>query len=306
MSLVRFVRTYRGAQAVLALACRLPRPVAYTLSDWLLGFVACQAGTPYAQGVRSNLAVFLDLPPTHPDLVRTARDVFRNLGRGYVDFMRAGACGAQTVADCCHPSRSLRGQIEQAMAEGRGLVMVGAHMCGFDFELIAMKRWFPDLLVLGQAQPTGSSVLMNDLRRRLGLEIALISPGTLRDAVGVLRRGGMVGFAADVPVPDAEPLAFFGKPACLPTGHARLALSSDAEIALGVCHRAGPGCYELEGEVVPCPVTAHDQHRAAVEWAQACLRRLEVWLRRWPDEWFMPQPLWESGKALARPAEGRA
>jgi lauroyl/myristoyl acyltransferase len=306
MGLVRFARTYRGAQVVFALARCLPRRAAYAVSDWLFDWVGRQADSPFVRGVRANLAVMHGLPPDHADLDRLVGQVLKNTGRGYVDFVRAAARGREAVADCCRLSPTLHRDLGQAGAEKRGLVVLGAHTCSFDFELIAMSHWYPDVLVLGQAQPTGSSVLMNDMRQRLGVHVALVSPDALRDAMTVLRRGGMVGFAADVPVPNAEPITFFGKPACLPTGHARLALAADAEIVLGVCHRDGPDGFEIVGELVPCPSAGLDHHQTARDWAQACLHRLEAVLRQWPDEWVMPLPLWEGLRAEGHPGKGSA
>jgi KDO2-lipid IV(A) lauroyltransferase len=306
MSLVRIARTYRGAQVVFALARCVPRRAAYAVSDWLFGRVGRQADSPFVRGVRANLAVMHGLPPDHADLDRLVGQVLKNTGRGYIDFVRAAARGPETVTECCHLSPTLRGLLEQARVAKRGLMLVGAHTCGFDFEVVAMSRWCPDLFVMTQARPTGSSVLMNDLRLHLGVRMITASRDARRAVETVLRRGGAIGIAADVPVPEAEPLTFFGKPASLPTGYARLALSADAGLVLGVCHRAGPDCYEIVGEQVPCPDAGRDDRHTARDWAQACLHQLEPMLRQWPDEWLMPLPIWEGLRAEGHPGKGPA
>jgi lauroyl/myristoyl acyltransferase len=135
---------------------------------------------------------------------------------------------------------------------------------------------------------------MNTMRRRLGLHVAPVSRAALREALALLGRGGMAVFAADVPDPDGDQLRLLGRPARLPTGYARLALAAGVDLVLGVSHRLGPGCYQIVGERIQRPDGCPDRRTEARAWAQAALAQLEVLIRRWPDEWLMPEPLWPS------------
>jgi len=307
MDLARIAKTRLGVQLAFALARRLPQRTAYALGDRLFGRIARRPDLPFVRGVRANLAVVHDLPVDHRDLDRVVLRLFQHTSRGYIDFVRAASRGGVAVAARCRLSPSLYALLEQAAISERGLVVVGAHSCSFDFMLIALSQWCPDLLVLSQAHPVGSSVLMNDLRRRLGLCLAPISPASLRDALARLRQGGIVGIAADVPVPDGEELTFFGRTACLPTGYARLALSAGTDLIVGICHRAGEGRYEILGERVSPLGSGRDRRQAAHAWAQESLRHLEGLLQRWPDEWLMPEPIWDNASlrgAVPRPLPG--
>ncbi len=307
MNLVRIGKSHMGAQAAFALARGLPRPTAYALGDRLFEGIARRPKVDFMRGLRINLAVAHDRPLDDPEIARVVLRLFRHTSRSYIDFARAAAAGPAAVAAKCRLSPRLYALLEQAAITERGLVVVGAHTCSFDFLLIALSRWCPDLLALTQARPTGSSILMNNLRRRLGLQLAPISPASLRDALTLLRRGGIVGIAADVPVRDGEELGFFSRPAHLSTGYARLALAAGTDVVVGICHRAGQDDYEIVGERVPPPGEPQSRRGAAHNWAQACLARLEGLLQRWPDEWLMPEPLWDAGAvpgASTPPATG--
>ena len=76
-----------------------------------------------------------------------------------------------------------------------------------------------------------------DLRSRGALSDTPIDAGSLRMAIKRLREGGLVLTGAEWPnVPwESEPLPFFGKPAHLPTGHIRLAMSGNARLLPVAC-----------------------------------------------------------------------
>jgi lauroyl/myristoyl acyltransferase len=88
-------------------------------------------------------------------------------------------------------------------------------------------------------------------------------------------------------------LTFFGQEARLPVGHARLALDTGAAIVVGVSHCIGDGQYQAEVALAPRPASTGSKRTDTIGWAQAALTTLETYLRRWPDQWLMPQPIWQ-------------
>jgi lauroyl/myristoyl acyltransferase len=118
--------------------------------------------------------------------------------------------------------------IEEYRSPGRGLILVGAHTCSFDILLLGLKEVFPSVQILRNADPQGSSRLMNEIRKEHGVMMTPISMRSLRQALTRLRQGGVVAIAADVPVEGGEELFFFGHESQLPVGHARLALGTGA------------------------------------------------------------------------------
>jgi KDO2-lipid IV(A) lauroyltransferase len=133
---------------------------------------------------------------------------------------------------------------------------------------------------------------MNEIRKEHGIEMTPISMSSLRQAMTRLRRGGVVAIAADVPVEGGEELIFFGHESQLPVGHARLALRTGAQMLVGVSHRTGEGSYRADLALAPQPESTGDQKQDSVRWAQDSLAMLEDYIRRWPEEWMMPVPVW--------------
>jgi lauroyl/myristoyl acyltransferase len=133
---------------------------------------------------------------------------------------------------------------------------------------------------------------MNEIRKEHGIEMTPISMRSLRQALTRLRQGGAVGIAADVPVEGGEELIFFGQESQLRVGHARLALGTGAQILVGASHRTEEGSYRAELALAPQPESTGDQKQDSVRWAQDSLSMLEDFIRRWPEEWMMPVPVW--------------
>ena len=305
MNLVQAATTGIGSRTAFRLARRLPRQAAYGLGELLFGRVASQEALAFTHALRSNLAIVLGLPEESPEVDRGVRRLLKHTCRSYVDLARAAGPGGCTIAQCCRLQPAITAALDEAIATREGVVLVGAHMCSFDFLLIALSRRFPDVLALTKPSPSGSSKEMNRLRIELGLDLSPASAASLREAVQRLHEGGIVAIAGDVPVSETGELVFFGRASRLSDGFARIALSAGARIMVGLSHRLGDGLYEGFGEFVPPPLATLGRQERARAWAQQCLVRLEALIRRWPDEWLMPEPVWGRGVpgAVAAPAE---
>lgn len=288
--------TSRFGPALVILICRLlPLRWAYRFGEWLVSLVGRNQGVPFIQGVRANLAVMHGVPESDPVVDAALTGLLRQMAHSYVDLFRViDGSPEQIYAACCFDPATVQA-IDTCRAEGQGLVLVGAHTCSFDILLLALRQVFPSVQALTLSDPKGSSAVMNDLRWRFGIEVTPISVQALRQAVERLRSGGVVAVAADVPVAEhsGEMLTFFGRAARLPVGHARLALDTGAQMVVGVSHCTGDGHYAAEMAVAPRPASTGSKRQDSICWAQAALTAIESYLRRWPDQWLMPKPLWE-------------
>ncbi|MCZ6531094.1 MAG: hypothetical protein O6949_12325, partial [Chloroflexi bacterium] len=121
-----------------------------------------------------------------------------------------------------------------------------------------------------------------------GMQLTPITSASLRTAVRHLRKGGIVGIAADVPTQYGAMLTLFGRPCQLPIGHTRLAAATNSAIVVGVSQRIGPGQYRGFG------IEVHSNGGDEEDWAASTLKVLERHIVARPREWFMPPPLWPS------------
>lgn len=297
MNLVSFATSRRGCSFAGWLCTLLPSKLAYRLGDTLASRVARQGHLPLVRALKSNMAVIRGLEEQDPELEASVFRLLRNASHSYIDLfrvMRAGQASVRRICDIDEPYLAL---LREQQAYGRGLILVGTHMCSFDILLLAMHLRFPEVQLLSNANPKGSSKVMNDLRRSVGLNITPISRRALRQAILLLRKGGMVAIGADLPVPNGEELVFFGRRCMLPTGHVRLAQLGGAGMITGASYRIGDGAYRAEIEPVPPPAGSNTMGADVIPWAQAALAQTERFIRNRPEEWLMPYPIWQGASS---------
>jgi phosphatidylinositol dimannoside acyltransferase len=295
MRLFQLATSRYGPHIVMLLCRLLPLHWSYRLGEWLASLVGRRPEVPFTQGVRANLAVLHGVPESDAIVDAALRELLRHMAHSYVDLFRAANGSPEQIYAACQLDAATVHTIETCRAEGQGLVLVGAHTCSFDILLLALRQLFPSVQALTLPDPQGSSVIMNDIRDRFGIEVTPISVQALRQAVERLRSGGVVAVAADVPADSGEMLTFFGREARLPVGHARLALDTGAQMVVGVSHCTGDGQYRAELAVTPRPASTGSKRQDSICWAQAALTTIEGFLRRCPDQWLMPKPLWKEG-----------
>ncbi|MGH2619898.1 MAG: lysophospholipid acyltransferase family protein, partial [Anaerolineales bacterium] len=132
----------------------------------------------------------------------------------------------------------------------------------------------------------------NRIRRSFGVDLSPTNFNSLRQAIRHLRKGGMVVTAVDRPDPQGELLEFFGRPARLLVGHARLAIRTGAPIIVGGTYQEANGRYRAVLLDVLESNPYADKPTGELELAQAVMRIHEHFIRQRPDQWMMFHPVW--------------
>jgi lauroyl/myristoyl acyltransferase len=285
--------TSRWGPSLVMMLCRvLPRSAIRRLGRWLSAYLSRRDDLPFIRALEANQSVVLGLPEGHPRVRRAVARLLENTIASYADLFRLVQGGAEEGCIACEIDPQMRQAIESCLASGQGLILVGAHMCSFDILLLGLRQILPEVQILSNADPQGSMRFMNRLRTEQGLLVTPLSVASIRQAVERLRRGGIVAIAADIPVDSGELLTFFGRSSQLPVGHTRLALGTGARVLVGVSHQVAEGTYRAEVALAPQPESSGDRKQDVVSWAQSSLHLLEGFIRRWPQEWMMPLPVW--------------
>jgi KDO2-lipid IV(A) lauroyltransferase len=177
-----------------------------------------------------------------------------------------------------------------------GSVLVFPHVGNFDIAAQAIGKYLPEPQVITLPDPPPGFQLINELRKRTGVEVTPLSADALRVAIRRLRRGGLVSVAADRPVSSLdEPVPFFGRPARMPSGHIRLALKTNALLVVGCCFLSSEtGKYTIHIEP---PLELHhtgDREEEVQENMRRVLDVMEAVIRRWVSQWQMFVPVWPS------------
>ena len=284
--------TGRWGPSLAILICRLlPCKLLYSIAGRLASYLAHRREIPMVCDLHRNMAVVLKCSETSPEVRQAVIRLLRNTLCSYVDLFQAVSSGPDKIAAACGFPPSTVETVSESLANSQGLLLVGAHMCSFDLFLLGLKNLIPSAQVLSNANPQGSSRVMNKIRTQHGLEITPISMQSLRRAVEKLRGGGVVVIAADLTAASGEELSFFGRKSHFLVGHARLAQKTRAEIVACAPHRLGEGRYQVQTTAVPQPASTGNKKQDMLRWAQDSLTAVEAFISRWPDEWLMPTPV---------------
>ncbi|HKV84333.1 MAG TPA: hypothetical protein VJN88_07240 [Ktedonobacterales bacterium] len=292
-----------------AIVPRVPMRIARLVAIALGTLLWAVAGEMRRRAIR-NLRHIPSLAE-HPDRLHAAsRGVFQRMTLNYLDFFR----GRMQTDEEIKRGWTIDGldELEQALALGRGVIIVSGHFGNWEFAASRMS------LIAGSAvtpaehmRPERLFELFCALRNHHGLRIvAGDSRDSLREILGVLKQGGIVLILSDRYVMGASAQAsFFGEPAKLPTSPYTLALRGDVPLMAAFTWSEGPD--RSHGLFVPLrindareqaspaggPATAtRARSGALVEELQArFLRTLESVIAAHPEQWVSAlMSVWES------------
>jgi KDO2-lipid IV(A) lauroyltransferase len=287
---------YYGFKIASWLARILPRRMALklaTLAGWALFVFKRDDRCGLISNIR-HIAFWAGNPLSEREILRLARRVFPNFCKNLVDFFwmhRLGNDQAKQLAPMTDTAL-----IEQLLRQGRGLILLAAHLGSWEVAgRVLVARGFK-LNVVALPQPTQK---LNELfqGQRRGGGMTVIPMGiAARACIAALRRGEIVAILCDRDFTAQRNLTtFFGKPARLPRGAARLALSTGAPLLLGACVRTPDDKFQIRFSAPIFPGAGPDEEsRIQTEIAA----RLEGFIAKHPDQWFLFHDFWDIEKDL--------
>lgn len=243
--------------------------------------------------VRENLrhALGTELGDTERDAVAEA--FFRHLGTNLMEFLLLGRLRGEQVRAWV----DIEGleHYRAAAAAGRGVLLVTGHFG--NWELLAARLGAEGIPVtfLGKSQSNErSDQLLNRIRDRAGVRI-LRSGGPLKEMVTALRRGEVIGLAADQ---DAGPegcfTPFLGRRASFYRGAAYFSYKLQAPIISGMIFRLPDGRHRLELGPPYGPEPDWDEATAVARLTGEFAQRLEAAVRRVPSQYFWTHRRWKT------------
>lgn len=277
-----------------------PRRVAYAIARRL-------ADVYFATDRRGRQAVMANLARIHahggvklsPRALRSlARENFLNFAKYLVDFFQFLRLS---------PERSKRlvqfgtvpQVLDQLLAKGRGVIAVSAHLGNWELgaAALAQRGYKINAVALWQPDPKLNRLYQSYRARR---QIRTIPFGrAARGCLEALRRNEIVALVGDRDYTGArETVEFFGHPARLPDGPAKLALATGAPILPLFMVRTAHDTFTYElGE----PIWADRQRDRLAEVKRRIAQALERVISQHSEQWFLFHDLWdiESDRALA-------
>jgi KDO2-lipid IV(A) lauroyltransferase len=292
------------------LTARVPRPARLAIAGPLTVLVY-YAWAAKRHATIANMAQILGVSRSDPRAKRLARRSWRNYGRYVSDFFYLpNATFDELVArmkDVTPPPGAF-GFIDQALAPGKGALIVSFHFGAWDVAAVMVRRHVPIDLVVESFEDPRMDKLVMEQRGKLGMGIIRIEK-TPRRILRALQENRVVAVAVDKPVPQDQgvPVTFFGKTCYVPGGIAQLALKSGATILPGYCRydKNYSETYYI-GALPPIfPEHTGDKRADTIRLTQRMFDAMEDVIRQYPDQWEMFRQFWPDDDAPALRAGDR-
>lgn len=287
---------YLIARALAAMISLLPTP-------WVIGIGAAigrLAGRLMGR-LRSRAETQLQsrLGLDAPDARRVARDVFANVGRVGAEIVLLPRL-IRVLPQYVQLPAEDEACLEQALAEGKGALVVTAHLGNWELLAQRLVATGHQAVTLARKSPNPHIGRWLLARREAGGLRTLNRGGaeTIRGMLSALRRGALLGVLIDQDTKvDAVHVPFFGVPAATPVAAAKLVLRRRIPVLAVFIHRVSTG-HQLRVQRVALPIEGDRQQQALALTADltACI---EAAVRESPAEWVWFHERWKTAPAEA-------
>lgn len=233
---------------VAAAATRIvPRAAALAVASWLARayFALKQREAGEVAANLQRIAAFRGRPLDAAVALRRARNIYISFAKTVADYFCFGSADRGDALAAMVEVENIE-SLARARAAGKGTVVITAHLGsvenggaiivrhGYRFNVVALPMADSRLDELFQAQRTGR-----------GMQVIEVGRAT-RECLRAIQRNEIVALLGDRDFTrNRDATVFFGAPARLPTGPARLALGTGATIVLGFCVRLPDDRYKL-------------------------------------------------------------
>lgn len=223
-----------------------------------------------------------------------ARRSYAHLGAEAIAMVRMSSRGGGQIVE----RTTVHGieVVEEAVARGQGVVVVTGHLGNWELGGAAMAaRGLPVDVVVARQRNRLFDARLESSREALGMKV--IPRGQApRRVLESLRAGRVVGILGDQDARKAGIFVdFFGRPASTARGPAVLSLRAGARLVLGIAIREGGAepRYAVYFEALDPPGTG-DLDRDVRSLTQSYTRRLETYIRRFPEQYFWLHRRWKT------------
>ena len=296
MNLQQFITTEFGTRLWMSLGRSLPPSAGHALARIVASIVSRRRHASIYRILYDNQAGVRGRDTAPEILHQAVGAVLQHAGMTAYDLMHTVALGEAALRKSVTYGDDFWSNFSAATATGRGVMICGCHTSAFNLAFLAWATFddAPSIQVLSPPGPAGGFKVMQELRAQPKVEDTPIDASSLRSAIARMRAGGYVATGVDWPLAAApdERVPFFGRPAHLPTGHIRLAISGNA-LLLPLACRWDPvrGYRALTGEPMALELTG-DRAVDVQHNARRILAVMEGWIAAAPEQWLMYHRVW--------------
>jgi KDO2-lipid IV(A) lauroyltransferase len=250
------------------------------------------------KALESNLRhVRPDLPG--PQVRKLAWRNWLNYTKAWIDFFKIPRMDRTRLTGLLRPIGVEN--LDLAMARGKGVIVVAPHMGSWELAAASWAASFGQIgVMVEQIEPRRLFNHVFRVRSRMGIKVIPLSQTGARDIIRMLKDGRMVVLAMDRDILNTGQLfTFFNQEARFPTGPVEIALKTGAPILRAFCVRDSNDGYVAVGGK-PLFLTKSEDHARDVRSAmEDILRTFEGYIKMYPDQWHVLEPIWPETEAGA-------
>lgn len=220
---------------------------------------------------------------------RLARMTFRRFAMVWVDVLRMPAMSREEIVGLIDARAHVeaRALFDQALSEGRGLVIVAPHLGGMELSGAYLAASGLTVTSVAEDTPVPEFEALQRYRSSAGVRL-LPQRRAAVAAFRALERGEVVAVVADrLILGGSATVDFCGGRRLMPTGPAALALKAGAPIIVA-CMACEENGDRYTGLCQRVPLEGRD----AVDVTRAIAAVFSEIIARHPDQWFVFQPQW--------------
>jgi KDO2-lipid IV(A) lauroyltransferase len=233
------------------------------------------------------------------EIGRLVKSAYRHSAKNMVDFLMFPYLTKERIKKMarCEGLEDL----DRAVAKGKGVVFITSHLGHWEFGgALLASLGYSALVIAESIAPKRKMVkkeriasLFRDFREKTGM-VVIPMESLMTPVVRALKKGKIVVFVADRDITgEGVEVTFFGRKCRLPRGPAFFSLRLDASLILGYIVRNGEVPYlgvmekEIPHEGLQC------DENGIRELTQRMARVMESVISKYPDQWFVFEPVGE-------------
>ncbi|MEM7092223.1 MAG: phosphatidylinositol mannoside acyltransferase [Actinomycetota bacterium] len=223
------------------------------------------------------------------------RSVFRSYARYWTDSTRLPSVATVDL----DRGFSYEGyeHIEDALATGNGMMLVLAHLGGFEYagSWLSKVAGHDVSAVVEALDNEEVREFMYEWRSGAGMQVLPLDKGLAGELVRRLKANHVVCLMSDRNLGDGGvEVEFFGETTELPGGAATLALRTGAQIIPVAIYHDGDKNHAICEPAIPAERQAKRMRDDVARITQDIAHVLEMQIRRAPTQWMLLQPNWPS------------
>ncbi|MDD4910174.1 MAG: lysophospholipid acyltransferase family protein [Candidatus Omnitrophica bacterium] len=271
------------------IAVCLPLRLSYTLADLVCTIQFIIAGKDRRAVIANFRAIFPE--KSRGEILLISWKMFRNFGRYLAVFFKFALIDDKFIKK--HVVMENMEYISESLKKYGGVIATTAHIGNWELAAaVTALRGYPVVAVAMVHKNKRIDEFFNKQRGHTGVEIVPLG-GAVKKCLKALKERKVVALVGDRDFTRGGfRLDFFGRTAIIPRGPAMLAFKANTPIIPGFITVQKDGKFNLRFEEPILPVATGNEEKDVVELAKRCLRIIEGYIRRYPEQWFMFRQFW--------------